>query len=146
MWVEQQTNKIVYITRGLPGSGKSTLAKKLAGPNGVIFSTDEFFYDSNNVYRFDPSLLRKNHLLNQKRAYEAMESGVSPIVIDNTNVRNKDMKLYVNMALKFGYQVKTKEPDTPWKFDATELAQRNTHGASLDTIQGMLKRWQKSKY
>jgi adenylate kinase family enzyme len=29
--------------RGLPGSGKSTKAKVLAGEQGVIFSTDDFF-------------------------------------------------------------------------------------------------------
>lgn len=29
--------------RGLPGSGKSTKAKKIAGSQGVVYSTDDFF-------------------------------------------------------------------------------------------------------
>jgi NEDD4-binding protein 2 len=36
-------NDKLILMRGLPGSGKSTLAKKLAGENGVIYSTDDFF-------------------------------------------------------------------------------------------------------
>lgn len=38
--------------RGVPGSGKSTKAKKLAGSNGVIYSTDDFFM-KNGEYIYD---------------------------------------------------------------------------------------------
>lgn len=37
------SEKKLILMRGLPGSGKSTLAKKLAGANGVVYSTDDFF-------------------------------------------------------------------------------------------------------
>jgi adenylate kinase family enzyme len=37
------SEKKLFLMRGLPGSGKSTLAKNLAGANGVVYSTDDFF-------------------------------------------------------------------------------------------------------
>jgi len=37
------SEKKLFIMRGLPGSGKSTLAKNLAVTNGVVYSTDDFF-------------------------------------------------------------------------------------------------------
>jgi hypothetical protein len=35
---------------------------------------------------------------------------------------------YVEAALKYGYEVEIREPDTPWRRNAEELAKRNTHG------------------
>lgn len=40
--------------RGLPGSGKSTTAKKLAGSEGVVYSTDDFFMVKGK-YQYDSS-------------------------------------------------------------------------------------------
>lgn len=34
-----------------------------------------------------------------------------------------------------------KEPDTPWRRDAGELAKRNVHGVPLEAIERMLGRW-----
>jgi adenylate kinase family enzyme len=42
--------------RGLPGSGKSTKAKELAGEQGLVFSTDDFFM-VNGKYIFDPKMI-----------------------------------------------------------------------------------------
>jgi len=50
--------------RGLPGSGKSTLAKKLAGENGLVYSTDDFFY-VNGQYIFDGKMIPEYHRKNQ---------------------------------------------------------------------------------
>lgn len=52
--------------RGLPGSGKSTKAKKIAGNEGVIYSTDDFFM-INGKYTYDPKLIGENHEKNFKR-------------------------------------------------------------------------------
>ena len=51
--------------RGVPGSGKSTLAKELAGKNGIIYSTDDFFMQ-NGLYVFDAKMIGHNHEQNQK--------------------------------------------------------------------------------
>ncbi len=72
--------------RGVPGSGKSTKAKKLAGQNGVVFSTDDFFI-KNGQYVYDPKFIGENHEKNIKRAIEAMQKSINLIVIDNTNIK-----------------------------------------------------------
>ena len=36
--------QIVYLMRGLPCCGKSHTARKLAGDQGVVLETDEYFY------------------------------------------------------------------------------------------------------
>ena len=38
------TGKVVYLMRGLPACGKSHSARKLAGAEGVVLETHEFFY------------------------------------------------------------------------------------------------------
>lgn len=53
-------DKRLIIMRGISGSGKSTLAKELAGKNGLIFSTDEFFMN-NGEYVFDVAKLHWAH-------------------------------------------------------------------------------------
>ena len=139
--VHSQTSedKVLYIMRGISGSGKSTLARQL-GEGGAVFSTDDFFM-VNGEYQFDRDFMSEAHFLNQTRAVEAMDKGISPIVIDNTNVEAWEPKFYVEEAMKRGYRVEIKESQTPWRFDAEELARRNTHGVPLDVIQGMIDRW-----
>jgi len=132
--------KILILARGLPGSGKSTLAKGL-GKGGVILSSDDFFM-VNGKYEFDKSGQGYAHFWNQGRAEEAMKQEISPIVIDNTNVEAWEMKPYVLMAQKYGYQVELTEPNTPWKFDAEELTKRNTHGVPKEAIDGMIEKWE----
>jgi predicted kinase len=132
--------KILYILRSLPGAGKSTLSKKLS-KGGMTFSTDEFF-ESNGKYNFDIEKAPEAHLWNQRRALEAMKDGISPIVVDNTNIESFEAKSYVLAAKHYGYKVKIEEPQTPWKFNVDELARRNKHGVPKDVIQSMLERWE----
>jgi hypothetical protein len=58
--------KRLILLRGLPGSGKSTLAREIAGKNGVICSTDDFFYNDGR-YIFDASKLGEYHDLNKEK-------------------------------------------------------------------------------
>ncbi len=141
---ENNDNKVLIIMRGISGSGKSTLAQQLKGVSGVVFSTDEFFHDQEGKYNFDATKLGVNHSKNRKRTEEAMKQSISPIVIDNTNTRYEEAKPYVLLAQKYGYKVEVREPDTPWKFNAEELAKRNTHGVPLEAIKRMLSRWEKT--
>jgi len=127
--------------RGFPGSGKSSLAQRL-GQGGAVFSTDDLFMSPEGKYDFNPALLGQNHGLNIKRAREAMLNGVTPVVIDNTNVRADDIRPYAALAKEFGYTMEFKEPETPWKFDAKELAKRNTHRVPQENIEKMLQQWE----
>ncbi|XP_074131394.1 NEDD4-binding protein 2 isoform X2 [Sminthopsis crassicaudata] len=134
----------LVLLRGLPGSGKSFLARKLLeeNPNGIILSSDDFFY-KNGQYQFDGNLLGEAHEWNQKRAKEALEKKVSPIIIDNTNLQAWEMKPYIIMSQKHKYKVHFREPDTWWKFKPKELARRNIHGVTKEKIVRMLEHYER---
>ncbi|XP_006879698.1 PREDICTED: NEDD4-binding protein 2-like 1 [Elephantulus edwardii] len=136
--------KHLYLLRGLPGSGKTTLARQLQRefPRALIFSTDDFFFQEDGTYEFNPDFLEEAHKWNQKRARKAMRNGISPIIIDNTNLHAWEMKPYAAMALEHNYEVLFREPDTRWKFNVAELARKNVHGVPRDKIQRMKQRYE----
>ncbi|KAL6083929.1 hypothetical protein STEG23_026590 [Scotinomys teguina] len=67
-------------------------------PRALIFSTDDFFFREDGAYEFNPDFLEEAHEWNQKRAKKAMQSGISPIIIDNTNLHAWEMKPYALMG------------------------------------------------
>ncbi|KAM4807656.1 NEDD4-binding protein 2 [Rhinophrynus dorsalis] len=136
--------KVLILLRGAPGSGKSTLARMLLqqNPTGIILSTDEYFC-KDGEYRYDANLLEEAHDWNHKRAKEAFEKNVSPIIIDNTNLQGWEMKPYVSLAMKCKYKVTFREPDTWWKYKPKELERRNRHGVTKEKIVRMLEHFER---
>ncbi|KAF1443984.1 NEDD4-binding protein 2, partial [Spheniscus demersus] len=136
--------QVLVLLRGVPGSGKSYLARTLLedNPGGVILSTDDYFY-KHGQYHYDPDCLGEAHDWNRKRAKEAFEMRISPIIIDNTNIQAWEMKPYVTLAQQFKYKVMFREPDTWWKFKPKELERRNIHGVSKEKIKRMLERYER---
>ncbi|KAM6261768.1 NEDD4-binding protein 2 isoform 2-T6 [Porphyrio hochstetteri] len=135
--------EVLVLLRGVPGSGKSYLARILLedNPGGIILSTDDYFY-KHGQYHYDPDCLGEAHDWNRKRAKEAFEMRISPIIIDNTNIQAWEMKPYVTLAQRFRYKVMFREPDTWWKFKPKELERRNIHGVSKEKIKRMLERYE----
>ncbi|XP_063257880.1 NEDD4-binding protein 2 [Prinia subflava] len=140
----QLIGQVLVLLRGVPGSGKSYLARTLLedNPGGIILSTDDYFY-KHGQYHYDPDCLGEAHDWNRKRAKEAFEMGISPIIIDNTNIQAWEMKPYVTLAQQFKYKVMFREPDTWWKFKPKELERRNIHGVSKEKIKRMLERYER---
>ncbi|NXO83772.1 N4BP2 protein, partial [Sitta europaea] len=140
----QLIGQVLVLLRGVPGSGKSYLARNLLedNPGGIILSTDDYFY-KHGQYHYDPDCLGEAHDWNRKRAKEAFEMRVSPIIIDNTNIQAWEMKPYVTLAQQFKYKVMFREPDTWWKFKPKELERRNIHGVSKEKIKRMLERYER---
>lgn len=138
-----QGRRVLVLMRGLPGSGKTTLALKICGGTGVVLSADHFFFQDGK-YSFDKARLSEAHEWNKRRAKQAMQEGHSPVIIDNTNVEVWEMMPYVALALRSKYHVCVLEPDTPWKFDARQLAQKNMHGVPRRTIDSMLERYDRN--
>lgn len=140
-------NQELIIMRGVPGAGKSTKAKSLVG-QGVIHSTDDVIESSGDYREFfakmiankDFSPLSRAHSTNLKNAIQSMKNGVTPVIVDNTNLGQNESKSYVVAALEMGYD------DNNIKFvdigtaglEAAELAKRNSHGVPLDKIEMMI--------
>ena len=93
--------KIIYLLRGLPGAGKSTLAYQLS-PN--ICEADMFFM-INGEYRFDMNLLGAAHMWCRMRCEDFMKDEQPTVVVSNTLTSEKELKPYIELAEKYGYQI-----------------------------------------
>lgn len=140
-------NQELIVMRGIPGAGKSTKAKSLVG-KGAIHSTDDVIEAGGDYNEFfakmiasgDFSDLSRAHSTNKKNAIASITSGVSPVIIDNTNIKQNEPKEIVVAALKLGLA------DNNIKFvdigaaglEAKELAKRNSHGVPLEKIEQMI--------
>ena len=140
-------NQELIVMRGIPGSGKSTKAKTLV-KEGKIHSTDDLIDASGDYREFfakmiathDFSGLSKMHSKNLNDAKVSMKAGISPVIIDNTNIKQNESKSYVVAALQMGYadnNIKFVDIGTAGLM-AEALAKRNTHGVPLDKIKAMI--------
>ncbi|CAG5028673.1 unnamed protein product [Parnassius apollo] len=143
-------SRLLIIMRGAPGSGKSFLAKQIiemtVGANFSnykkhILSTDDYFM-VRGVYQFEKSKLSDAHIWNQSRARTAMMRGLSPVIIDNTNIELWEMEPYVRDAVRNGYVIEVLEPNTPWAKKANQLSRKNIHGVPFQSIKRMLDNFQ----
>lgn len=140
----KESKKALVFMRGLPGSGKSTLAKKIIlGTNGIIHSTDDYFTSPDGSYFFDSTLLTTAHQWNLKKAYSSFLSGMTPLVIDNTNLEIWEMKPYIFYAFDFDYKIFFMEPFTSWRYNVNRLSHTNRHGLTKEKLQRSLDRFEK---
>lgn len=123
-------NKVMIILRGVPSSGKSYRAEQLKGDDGVIFSTDEYWYKVNfpdrpDEYSFNVNLLHVAHKWNVLRAQRAVDMGHPRIIIDNTNT-TADLFCcnYLRYAHFQGYELQIEEPTSEWWLEIRELLKR----------------------
>ena len=117
--------------KGLPGSGKSTKAKLYT--DCTTFSADDFW--QNNT--FTPSMLSDANNWNRTRVTKAMKHDVICIVVDSCNINHIERRPYVDLAHKFGYDVKIVTPGTSWQNDPIVCHAKCVHDISLTTIKNM---------
>ena len=160
------TKGVAVIMGGVPGSGKSTAARAFAqsqtdGPGefwvednvtyygvrhddgtatikAAIHSTDQYFM-RDGEYKFNPSLLGKNHNANYKAFRTSLMDEVPMVICDNTNTQRKEWGKYAREAEQQGYIVVHATLPHP---KAEVAAKRNTHGVPVDAIRRMISRWQ----
>jgi predicted kinase len=102
--------KVLILLRGLPGSGKSSFAN-LIWSSFVICEADQFFYDNEGNYNFDPSKLKQAHKYCRDKVESFMldnekNSQFYPeIVVSNTFTREWEMEEYFKLAEKYDYKV-----------------------------------------
>jgi predicted kinase len=103
-------SKLLVLLRGLPGSGKSSFAKHMWS-DFVICEADQFFYDSEGNYNFDPSKLKDAHKYCRDKVETFMSDNEKnsqfypEIVVSNTFTREWEMDEYFKLAKKYNYQV-----------------------------------------
>ena len=116
--------------------------------NGVIHSADavlEAKGDYNQI--FAEMKETKNygqlfgaHMSCNRGAKKSMKEGISPVIIDNTNIKKADMKSYVKAALTLGFDdanIQFVDVGTAG-LSAAELAARNVHNVPIETIEKMI--------
>jgi hypothetical protein len=125
------SEKVVYLMRGLPGCGKSHRARRLAGSEGVVLETDQYFYtqvgDDPGSYDYSDDLMPVARQWNIDRFQEAIQRGVSPIVVDRGNGLNPESKEYAVLAVEHDYEVELAEPDASWWLELRVLLKYKRH-------------------
>lgn len=137
--------KLLIIVRGPSGSGKSMLVKKkqkeYGVPDDLVFSTDKFWInEETGQYNFSKDYLPDAHLWNKSVTDRAMQGGPPVIIVDNTNTRLVEMKPYVQMAQKYGYEVKfiesdwAKTPEGQWDISVLEKVQNQSDRQEIGKV------------
>lgn len=106
-----------------------------------ILSADKFFINKRGQYNFDPTKLPEAHQFTQRQFTQLACQGVSPLIVDNTNMCYWEMYYYLQVAVQYKYHVEIMEPATPWKTTPALLKQKNIHSVPEATIINM-----RSKY
>jgi len=100
--------KNIIILRSVSGSGKSHMANILCQKVGYYqVCADDYFYDEDGNYNFDPSKLRDAHDHCKKRFMSMLmcEGGVDTIIVANTNTKESDWKFYEEEGKKAGADI-----------------------------------------
>ncbi|KAJ8266697.1 hypothetical protein GJAV_G00133600 [Gymnothorax javanicus] len=137
----------LIILRGLPGSKKTDLAWEIMknyGYTGVILSTDDYFIDEDGGYHFNFRELKQAHKWNQDRAKEAICKRVHPIIIDNTNMRFRDMRPYVEMG-RYDYYVTFRTTPATFSCSIDELHRRANCGIPKWVMYRMWKNYRRAR-
>lgn len=115
----------LILVRGAPGSGKSTFGRKLGAEIGApVYESDEFFNDSEGVYRFDPSKLGYVHQMNRSRTEKTLSEGRT-VIVCNTLTTLKEINEYLNIAKRLNIPVEVYRSNADFG---------NIHGVPLDKV------------
>lgn len=98
-------SKTLYIIRGCSGSGKSSFAKTLAAAlNCQTIEADDFMYE-NGIYEWRADKLASAHYATYRFIKSRMQEGAENVIVSDTNVKLKDLNVYLELAEEFHYRV-----------------------------------------
>jgi predicted kinase len=84
-----------------------------------------------------------------------LKEGKSVIVVDNTNIKNKDRQYYIDKAEEYNYKSEIVLPDSPWFLDILPrlreqtftdddvqvFFEKNSHDVPFEVIKNMMSNW-----
>lgn len=132
----------LYIIRGLPNSGKSTIAKVLA-PN-YHYAADDWFEFRASVdgttytqafAKYGRSEIGHAHEECQRHVEACLRNKAGDCAVANTFTTMKEMRPYMDMAVKYGYRVHVMTVERAHDGD-------NGHAVPDEVITKMAGRWQ----
>ena len=133
-------NPTLILLRGLPGSGKSTLANHIWN-HQAICEADKYFVDNETKeYKFDASKLReahewcRNEVEIRMKDHQLNPQYYPEIVVSNTFTQEWEMKSYIDLAAKYGYQVVSLIVEN-------RHGNQNVHNVPEETLDRMRKRF-----
>ena len=148
--LNEATEKILTIVRGLPGSGKTHIARGVAaflksgGP--LICSADSYFMNEDvhgqMVYDFDQRRMKDAHKHCQMQFQEALVLDARVVVVDNTSLKRKDYAEYVTKGKDAGYNVVIVDVECRHDADAELFYSRCVHKVPLEAVKQMMKHHQ----
>jgi len=141
----QSNSKIVIIMRGCPGSGKSTSSQALIdylSETGVMpvssmskCSADDYMKNEDGKYKYDHAKIGMVHGRCKEQFMASLAERNNLIIVDNTNIKLFEFKVYVSAARSQGYEV------YQWEL---ELRFENIHGVPSDKLEQMQKNYKYS--
>lgn len=136
---QPHNEKILILMRGFPGSGKSTkvaqLLAKHGGSDGHVVSIDHRWMPDTRKRRVSgdyvsPEEEHEEYIRNHpgpdqskmmsaikqthQEFFQLVDNGVTPIIVDDTNIQKEFMRPYADYADKAGYEITVATPETPW--------------------------------
>jgi len=104
--------KTLLLLRALSGSGKSTLARKLEndyGTKAVICCNDDYLYYGKEKilenYDWTPDGAHNGFLACFDKFKSAINDNKELIIIDNTNIRKRDIKDFIQVGAESSYEI-----------------------------------------
>jgi hypothetical protein len=99
--------KNIIILRSAANAGKTTFANLLCQHVGYVqVCADDYFYDSDGKYNFDPTKLGEAHAQCKRKFLEYLqEPSVKTIVVANTNTKFSEYGWYEECGKKAGAMV-----------------------------------------
>ena len=132
----------LYIIRGLPNSGKSTIAKVLA-PNHNYAADDWFDFRAsleninyNDAFaKYGKTEIGQAHEECQRHVETCLRNKAGDCAVANTFTTMREMRPYMDMAVKYGYRVHVMTVERAHDGD-------NGHNVPEVVIDKMAARWQ----
>ena len=147
--VALNSTQTVVVLRGLPGSGKSFLSRNCSeistdSSQVVVCAADEYFTEGDS-YRFNPNNLPKAHSFCLSRFLSALTEGKQIIIIDNTNSRLWEYRIYTHLCDILGLSYHILEVPCPNAAIADMYCARNVHNIDSPVASKIFNHWEEDE-